>query len=435
MKKSLLNILFWSVVSAAFIGPGTITTAAKSGSLFGMELLWALLFSTIACLILQEAAARLTILSGRNLGESLYFKLNNSFSGKMSLIFIALSIYLGAAAYEMGNLIGAREGISLLFPEKERIIVLVISIIAAIVLFIPSLKIIARIMGVMVMILGISFLIAAIKLAPNIHEIAEGLFRIKIPDNSQGPILVLGLIGTTIVPYNLFLGSGLDIKKQGLSDMRTGLIIAILLGGIFSMAVMVVGSAVVGEFSFENLAIALGDEAGKSGKFLLGIGLFAAGFTSAITAPLAAAITLKSIGGHMNPKKWKPDGKYYRLSWIIILLFGSGFALLNIKPVPAIILAQALNGLILPFISFFLVAIINDMKLTKHKTSWINNILLGSILVVTLIIGFKNLLNALGKINFLNHLDNSLTIIIITILSIIFTSVFMIVIHKRNGQK
>ena len=48
MKKSLLNILFWSVVSAAFIGPGTITTAAKSGSLFGMDLLWALLFSTLA---------------------------------------------------------------------------------------------------------------------------------------------------------------------------------------------------------------------------------------------------------------------------------------------------------------------------------------------------------------------------------------------------
>ena len=53
-KKRILNILFWSVVSSAFIGPGTITTAAKSGASFGTDLLWALVFSTLACLLLQE---------------------------------------------------------------------------------------------------------------------------------------------------------------------------------------------------------------------------------------------------------------------------------------------------------------------------------------------------------------------------------------------
>ncbi|MCK4923189.1 MAG: Nramp family divalent metal transporter [Bacteroidales bacterium] len=432
MKKSILNILFWSIVSAAFIGPGTITTAAKSGSLFGMDLLWALLFSTLACLLLQEAASRITIVTGRNLGETLYFKLKNNLSGKISLVLIALAIYIGAAAYEMGNLIGAREGISLLFPQNEKLGVLIISTFAATILLIPSLKIIARIMGVLVMILGISFLVTAIKIGPELGEITSGLFSFRIPEHSQAPVLILGLIGTTIVPYNLFLGSGLTNNKQGLSEMRSGLAIAVILGGIFSMAVLIVGSSVIGEFSFENLSMALDRKAGNSGKILLGTGLFAAGFTSAITAPLAAAITLKSLSGSLNLNHWKPAGKYFRLSWSFILLIGTGFALIDIKPVPAIILAQALNGLILPFISFFLVWAINDKEISKVKNTILNNVLLFITLVVSLVIGLRNLLNALSKINSIKYLNNSSFLTIIIIVSIIFTGVFMIRIYRRN---
>lgn len=434
MKKSILNILFWSIVSAAFIGPGTITTAAKSGSLFGTDLLWALLFSTIACILLQEAASRITIQSGKNLGETLNIKLKTSKIGKISLVLIASAIYIGAAAYEMGNLIGAREGISLLFPGREKLWVLIIASCAATILFIPSLKVIARIMGVFVMILGISFLATAIKIGPELSELSSGLFKFQLPHHSQAPVLVLGLIGTTIVPYNLFLGSGLTNTRHSISEMRSGLVIAVLLGGIFSMAVLIVGTAVIGEFSFENLAGALNKGLGKSGKILLGTGLFAAGFTSAITAPLAAAITLKSLYGSTKKETWNSDGNYFRLSWILVLISGSGFALLNVKPVPAIILAQALNGFILPFISFFLVWVINDKKYLKAKTSVLNNILLFITLVVTLVIGLRSLLNVLAKIKFLNYLNNSFVLIIILIVSIIFTTAFMIGIYNRNEK-
>ena len=67
--KRLLNILFWSVIAAAFIGPGTVATAARAGSDFGFALAWALLFSVLACLVLQEASGRITALTGKELGE------------------------------------------------------------------------------------------------------------------------------------------------------------------------------------------------------------------------------------------------------------------------------------------------------------------------------------------------------------------------------
>ncbi|WP_372650974.1 divalent metal cation transporter, partial [Draconibacterium sp.] len=109
-KKRILNILFWSVVSAAFIGPGTITTAAKSGAALGTDLLWALLFSTLACLLLQEAAARLTITSGLNLGQAIVHQFEKSKAKLPILILVLGAIVIGAAAYEMGNLLGAVAG-------------------------------------------------------------------------------------------------------------------------------------------------------------------------------------------------------------------------------------------------------------------------------------------------------------------------------------
>lgn len=112
----------------------------------------------------------------------------------------------------------------------------------------------------------------------------------------------------------------------------------------------------------------------------------------------------------------------------------SGFALIDIKPVPAIILAQALNGLILPFISFFLVWAINDKQITKIKNTILNNFFLFITLVVSLVIGLRNLLNALSKINSLNYLNNSSFLSIIIIVSIIFTGVFMIRIYRKNEE-
>ena len=264
-----MNILFWSVVSAAFIGPGTITTAAGSGALFHYDLMWVLVFSTLACILLQEAASRITILSGRNMGEIIAQKGNGSTGILLILALIVLAICGGAAAYEMGNLIGAREGVLLILPGFERYIVPILGIAAAIILFVPSLKFISRLMGVLVMVLGVLFLYTAIRIAPPFNELMKGLFIPAMPAGSQAPWLALALIGTTIVPYNLFLGSGISKGVKHVSEMRWGLIVAILLGGVFSLAVVIVGSAVQGEFSFPALADALSARSGVSGKVVL----------------------------------------------------------------------------------------------------------------------------------------------------------------------
>jgi hypothetical protein len=106
--KRLLDVLFWSVISAAFIGPGTVTTAATAGAGFGLQLAWALLFSTVACIALQEAVARLVIASGRGLGAAI-----RSTGGTVLAALTGFAIVLGCAAYEAGNILGGVAGAQL----------------------------------------------------------------------------------------------------------------------------------------------------------------------------------------------------------------------------------------------------------------------------------------------------------------------------------
>ena len=396
-KQRILSVLFWSVVSAAFIGPGTITTAATSGAAYGTELLWALLFSTFACLLLQEAAARLTIVSGKNLGQAIVHQFDKSKSKLGVLILVLGAIVLGAAAYEMGNLLGAVAGMQLIFDLPSFMLVLLIGAAAAILLNIPSLKVISTVMGMVVVLMGIGFLVTACLVQPSLSEIVKGSLVPKLPQSPQSGILVLGLIGTTIVPYNLFLGSGISGKNQTVKEMRFGLGMAIALGGIFSMAVLIVGTSVLAEFSFHELSNALQHKIGPSGKYLLGFGLSAAGFTSAVTAPLAAAITLSSLFGNKRPEQWKPDSIRFKLGWMVVLVIGIVFSLGNVKPIPAIILAQALNGFLLPFVSIFLFIVINNREMMQHHTNGLSlNVLMISVIFITLLLGLNNAAKALS---------------------------------------
>src|SRR5690606_39845024 len=95
--------------------------------------------------------------------------------------------------------------------------------------------------------MGISFLVTAYLVKPDIGEVVRGLL---IPSTgSAGLLTVMALIGTTVVPYNLFLHASLVgekwAKPEDLKIARKELVVAILLGGFTSMAI-VISAAVPG---------------------------------------------------------------------------------------------------------------------------------------------------------------------------------------------
>jgi Mn2+/Fe2+ NRAMP family transporter len=307
--KRLLNILLWSVIAAAFIGPGTITTAARAGSDFRFALAWALLFSVIACLVLQEASGRITVVTGKELGQAIRGRFADSRLGASVPVLAAVGIILGCAAYEAGNLLGGVAGMRLVVDVSPALLTLVAGVGAALLLATGNTRWIARALGALVALMGVAFLVTAIRLGPDLGELLTGLVVPRIPVGST--VLVLALVGTTVVPYNLFLGSALA-RDNDLGEMRWGLAVAVIGGGIISLGVLVVGSALGGGLEYERLAMVLGDRLGRGAEASLAIGLFAAGFTSAITAPLAAAITARSLLGEKDDPRWSEGSLRYR---------------------------------------------------------------------------------------------------------------------------
>ncbi|MFP5379901.1 MAG: NRAMP family divalent metal transporter, partial [Vicinamibacteria bacterium] len=260
IRSRLLSILFWSVLSAAFIGPGTVTSAASAGASFGLTLLWALTFSTVACVILQEAGARITVVSGHNLGQALA----RQYGGTTAWVippFVMGAIVLGCAAYQAGNILGAVAGLELAAGVSRRVLTAGIGVFAFAVLWLGSTKVVANLLGAIVAVLGVSFLSAAVALRPPVGELLAGSVVPVMPEGAG--LLVLALIGTTVVPYNLFLGSGLK-HSQEIGEMRFGLAVAVMLGGLISMGILVVGTATEGTFSYPSLAAALETRVGAA---------------------------------------------------------------------------------------------------------------------------------------------------------------------------
>ena len=387
--KRLLNILFWSVIAAAFIGPGTVTTAARAGSDFRFALAWALLFSVFACLVLQEASGRMTVLTGKELGEAIRGRFSGSRWGRSVPVLAAIGIILGCAAFEAGNLLGGVAGLRLIADASPATLTLIAGVAAAMLLATGNTRWIARIAGALVAVMGLAFLVTAVRLGPDLGELFRGLLVPRIPVG--GTVFVLGLVGTTVVPYNLFLGSALA-RDSKIEEMRWGLAVAIIGGGIISLGVLVVGSALGGGLEYERLATVLGDRLGRGAGASLAIGLFAAGFTSAVTAPLAAALTARSLLGEKDDPKWKENSLRYRAVWLGVLVTGMAFGIADVRPIPVIILAQAFNGLLLPLVAVFLWIAMNDRDLLgEGVNSLLQNLVMGLVVLVCIGLGLRGL--------------------------------------------
>jgi len=449
IKQRLLNILFWSVISAAFIGPGTVTTASKAGVYFHYDLMWTMLFSIIACLFLQEASARLAIYSEMSLGEAISKHFENRSSRFIVLPSIVIAIILGSAAYETGNIIGSVEGLKFVFKNVPTWIFLVSTGIFVLLAFrLRSVKIIAQILGGFVYLMGIAFLITAITSKPDISEVLRGSFIPTIPDVPGAGMLILGIIGTTVVPYDLFLGSSIVDKTQSIRDARIGLSVAIILGGIISMAIMAVGSSITEgwsqesidnlEFNFELMkdGLYLNSLINDYAVYIFGIGIFAAGFTSAITAPLASGLTAQNVFGKKNPEKWKQKSLRFQLLTGGVLLTGLTFGLLNIKPVPAIIVAQAFNGFILPFVAIFMMMIVNNPAVMKKRiNSHFNNAIMTFVLLITLLIGTINLSKAAESIFKFKIENTDLFFSVLASVNLLISLYIIIRIYKFRNKK
>jgi len=140
IKKWFKNIGPGTLVTAAFIGPGTVTLCTLAGVNFGFNLLWAMLLSIIATIVLQEMSARLGIISQKGLSEVIREEIKTPFLKQCIIILILSAIVIGNASYEAGNISGGILGLETIFGkltlEIGKISVNVMSLLIGVIAFV-----------------------------------------------------------------------------------------------------------------------------------------------------------------------------------------------------------------------------------------------------------------------------------------------------------
>ncbi len=389
-----------TLIAAAFIGPGTLTTCTMVGVQTGYELLWAMLFAVVATIILQEMSARLGFATQEGLGEAFNHQFQQGLARFVVFFLVIGAILIGNAAYEAGNISGGVLGFELLVGPYT-IWPVVIGVFCFLLMFFGQYKWIERILIGLVILMSVCFLITALLVQPSLKAILLGF----LPRNVSGDnfLLIMAVIGTTVVPYNLFLHASTVSKKwdknASLRDLRIENRVSIILGGLISTLIIITaassGESVEAVRSAKDLAVQLEPLFGQAAKWFMGIGLMAAGISSALTAPLAAAYAAKGLFSWPNQERdWR-----FRLVWMVILIIGVLVSITDIERVLIIKFAQITNALLLPFIAIYLLYVSNSKKLMGQYTNSLTaNVLGGLVVLITVLLSLKTLNSIFGFI-------------------------------------
>ncbi|MEE2639235.1 MAG: Nramp family divalent metal transporter [Planctomycetota bacterium] len=417
------------LVAAAFIGPGTVNTAVRAGGEYGFHLLWTVLFAGVATVIFQEMAARLGLVTRKGLAESIQDFFPQPIVRKVCLWVIFAAIIFGNTAYQAGNLTGAARGLGHFVPAFPLQLWLLVSAgLAFYLVWSGSLKTIKLVLSGMVLIMSLTFLVTAIASRPSFPDLLSGCFSFDIPLENLG--IMFAIIGTTVVPYNLFLHSSIVAEQNGklplvvteevedsrepdptpaqaepdggapewqqaIDGVRLDTWVAVFVGALVTASI-VVTAAGADAVSLEEAGERFSELLGSFGSGLFFLGLFAAGLTSAITAPLAAGYVHAGLFGYET----RANSRQVRKVAAMVLLIGYVVAaLFGSSPDQVIFLAQVANALVLPLIAVFLLLVMNSRKvLGPYRNNWRQNLFGGLVVAFVVALALYKLGSELGVI-------------------------------------
>jgi len=381
------------IITASFVGPGTITTATVTGSSYGFALLWTVVFSIVATVVLQEMSARLGVVTREGLGEALRTTFAHPVARSALLLLVIAAIGIGGASYAGGDTTGTALGLATLTGLPQPVVVALTGLVVLALLATGSYRTLEALLGLLVVLMSAVFVLTAVLASPDWSALLTGLVVPTIP---AGALLsAVALIGTTVVPYNLFLHANLVQEKwsadeptaAALTEARRDTTVSIAIGGLITVAIMATaaGTLFTEGITAESSAAMAGQlepVLGPAAPYVFALGLAAAGLTSAIAGPLGAAYAIASTAGWSTSLK----SRRFQAIWAVVVVIGVAIALTGIEPVAIIVTAQAANGLLLPVVAVALLIVMNRRGLLGAYRNGVAANVLGA-LVVTVVIG------------------------------------------------
>ena len=404
MKKSfgerMKNMGPAAIITSAFIGPGTITSCTVAGIGFGYALLWALVFSGIALIILMEMSARTTLATGMNLVDSSVAVApeNPVWKWLVRIVFF-LTVLVACFAFQAGNEIGAARGLADICGLPIPAAAILIGLLTLATTWIGSYKTLETIMQIFVSLMGVLFLITALVIRPDWGAVLRGLIP-TLPEGSY--VNAMALIGTTLIGMNLIVHSISCQEKyasaEELDDAKFDIVVNILIGVVISVLILITGATVLyqSDVSVSSPLVftqALEPVLGSWARIVGDIGLTAAGLSSAV----AVSYTIRSIFSRLFRWEGGSMSMPAKILGSVVIIFGTAFAMFSKTPAQIIVAAQAISGFALPFIAIVLLVVANSKKLMGEKCNRLFSNLVGVLaVVVTLYLGLRNMFNVIS---------------------------------------
>jgi NRAMP (natural resistance-associated macrophage protein)-like metal ion transporter len=378
---------FLAVVGPGFItanvdnDPGGILTYSQAGAKFGYALLWTLIPTTVALIVVQEMAARMGAVTGKGLSDLIREEF-----GLRSTFFTM--IVLGLA--DLGNIAAEFAGVASavgIFGISKYVAVPLAAVVVWGVVVRGTYVVVERLLLVFSLVY-FAYPVSAWLSHPDWRLAVTHTFLPDVNDSSEYLVMIIGLVGTTITPWMQFylqasiVEKGIGTRQYSLS--RWDVIIGCIITDVVAFFIVVACGATLYTRGIREIkdaadaAVALAPLAGRFASVLFAIGLLNAALLSAAILPLATAYNVaEGLGFESGLNKKFSEAPIFYWLYTSLVVVGAGFVLIPRLPlIKVIIVSQVANGVLIPFVLFFMLRLINREDLMgTYRNSRVANVI------------------------------------------------------------
>ena len=376
-------LIFAAVVGPGFItanvdnDAGGITTYSQAGAQFGYLLLWTMIPTTLALIVVQEMASRMGAVTGKGLSDLI----REEFGFRITFLMM-----VGLVITNFGNVLAEFSGIALsleLFGVTKYISVPVCAVVVWLLVVKGTYKSVEKIFLVASFIY-ITYIVAGVIARPawNLALLATAKPpSLSVFSQSTYLYMVIGVIGTTIAPWMQFylqasvVEKGITPREYGAS--RLDVVSGCVFTDIVAWFIIVACAATLfahGMFEIRNgadAAQALKPLAGNYAYILFAVGLFNASLFAASILPISTAYAVcEGLGLESGVGKKFGEAPFFYWLYTALIAVGAGVILIPKVPLVQItVLSQVVNGITLPFVLIFMLLLINKKDLMGKYTN------------------------------------------------------------------